>query len=656
MVLSTLTTQTNENATGKGGNLDRNPSFLIVGCPRSGLSLLGRLLDAHPLLAVAPDIEWLTKHFETRDGLNLDGVLACEPVTKWLEQKRFDPFEIPREDIKRLVEPGKLLPYKTFLTRLLELFGKTKGKRRVGSIFARLMPLVASLWPNTKFVHLIRDGRAVGLSVLNRPDAAPPVRYSTWREDPICTSALWWKRKVQQDRNGGRVLSPERYYEIRYESLVVNPIPECQALCTFLGVPFDEAMLQLPEDQVGERPGIVGQLSTAGLRAWSTQLSQDAIERFESVAGHLLDELGYPCVSARPSEETRQWVAGVSERFTHESRPPWLSEPTPAQRRQQTGATNPFVFIVGCPRSGTTLLQRLVNSHPDVAISGESFWIPYYFKKRIGVTPDGMVTPELVRQLFNYFKFYRMKIAPEELDKLLDVGQPVSYARFVAGIFDLYGEIQGKPLAGDKTPDYARDIASLSRLWPKAKFIHLIRDGRDVCLSVLNWQRKAARFASLFTTWQQEPVATAAAWWRWHVRRGRDDGAPLGPDRYYEIRYESLVNQPAEECAKLCKFLGLPFADAMLRFHEGRTKVDPSSDPRRDAKNSWLPVTPALRDWTTQMRDQDVECFESLAGDLLQELGYPRAHPSPRLELRARAAFIWDRFAEDARLLGEQLP
>src|SRR5262249_55446059 len=152
-----------------------------------------------------------------------------------------------------------------------------------------------------------------------------------------------------------------------------------------------------------------------------------------------------------------------------------------------------------------------------------------------------------------------MKVGRDELAGLIRSGEPVAYSSFVSGLFDHYGEIHGKPLAGDKTPDYARNLPTLHALWPEAKFIHLIRDRRDVCLSAVNWKRKAARLASLFTTWGEESVATAAAWWEWHVRLAREGGLPLGPERYCEVRYEALVERPAEECARLCAFLGVPY-------------------------------------------------------------------------------------------------
>src|SRR3712207_6135656 len=151
---------------------------------------------------------------------------------------------------------------------------------------------------------------------------------------------------------------------------------------------------------------------------------------------------------------------------------------------------NPYVFIVGCPRSGTTLLQRMVDAHPDIAITRQSRFIPNYYEKRKGLTPDGLVTPDLVDRLIEERRFKNLQIDREELESLAGSGeQEVSFESFVAGIFDHYGKVQGKRLVGDKTPRYVRSIPTLHELWPEARFVHIIRDGRDVCLSMMNWKK-----------------------------------------------------------------------------------------------------------------------------------------------------------------------
>jgi hypothetical protein len=319
--------------------------------------------------------------------------------------------------------------------------------------------------------------------------------------------------------------------------------------------------------------------------------------------------------------------------------------------------TNPFVFIVGSPRSGTTLLERIVDAHPEVAVFHEMRWIVRWYRRRTGLTPDGFVTPELISYLLGYSRFRkRLQMSQERLEellpKLVETLEPVSYARFMSGVFDLYGEAQGKRLVGDKTPKYARHIRTLHDLWPEAKFVHLIRDGRDVCLSIMDWERIERRAIGRSATWARDPVSTAALWWKWFVGLGREDGGPLEPELYHEVRYESLVANPVDECVALCEFLGVPYDGAMVRFAEGRTMTNPAFD----AKQAWLPVTPGLRNWRSQMPAEDVERFEAVAGDLLEELGYPRAFPTPSSEALERVSKIRKSFTQDVRTQGHRLP
>ena len=304
---------------------------------------------------------------------------------------------------------------------------------------------------------------------------------------------------------------------------------------------------------------------------------------------------------------------------------------------------NPYVFIVGCPRSGTTLLLRIVDVHPQIAIMRESGWIARLFEPRKGLTPQGFATSQLMSVLLKEPKFTRLQVGSEQLDALLGTSEPVSYADFVARVFDLYGQRRGKALVGNKTPGFVRRLCTLHALWPAARFVHLIRDGRDVCLSMADWAKANQKPPGVFATWKDDSVSTTALWWDLNVRLGRRAGSSLGPELYYEIRYESLVRNPAEECARLCAFLGLPYDDAMLRFHEGRTKTDPALD----AKRAWRPLTPGLRDWRSQMAAEDVERFEAAAGELLDELGYPRGAMRLRPEALEHASRIRDLLAQD---------
>jgi hypothetical protein len=198
----------------------------------------------------------------------------------------------------------------------------------------------------------------------------------------------------------------------------------------------------------------------------------------------------------------------------------------------------------------------------------------------------------------------------------------------VSGLFDLVGRARGKRLVADKSPRYVRNIAIL----------HLVRDGRDVALSVASWRKVTERgdLVARYRTWQDDPASTIALWWEREVRLGREHGHALGADRYTETSYEALVADPAGECARLCTFLGVPYDDAMV------------------ASTAERPVTPGMRDWRTQMPADDVRRFEAAAGDLLDELGYPRAFPGPGPAAldhaaRMRALFSEDILARDGR-------
>ncbi len=304
---------------------------------------------------------------------------------------------------------------------------------------------------------------------------------------------------------------------------------------------------------------------------------------------------------------------------------------------------NPYVFIVGCPRSGTTLVQRMMNAHPQIAIIFETKWIPRLFDRRKGLTKEGLVTPELIPHLCGQRDFDRLHIDRKQLEALLEADRQATYAEFVSRIFDLYGERRGKSLVGDKTPGYVRWLDTLHTLWPKARFVHLVRDGRDVFLSTADWPKGQQKKPATFAAWKDDPVSTAAFWWELNVRLGRAVGKLLGPELYYEVRYESLVRNPVEECTALCAFLGLPYDEAMPRFHEGRTNTKPGLS----AKHAWLPITPGLRNWRSQMTAEDAERFEAAAGELLDELGYPRVIPSPRPEAVEHALNIRDLLAQD---------
>jgi len=311
------------------------------------------------------------------------------------------------------------------------------------------------------------------------------------------------------------------------------------------------------------------------------------------------------------------------------------SETVPS--RSRTALKNPYLFLVGCPRSGTTLLQRMLDNHPQLAVANDSHFIPRA-PAPIGPRTRPPLTPELVERVLNYPRFRRLGL--EDSVARGAAARASTYEDFVSELYSEHARLHGKELAGEKTPDYVRYLPFLHSLFPDARIIHIIRDGRDVALSTLEWARED-KGPGKFALWREQPVAVCALWWRWQVETGRREGARLGPETYREVRYEDLVSGPEATLRSLSEFLELPFSRDMVSFHAGKTK----SDPRLSAKSAWLPATPGLRNWATEMPPESALLFEALAGDLLSELGYElrgEATPPETLETARRCQAWWD--------------
>ncbi len=297
------------------------------------------------------------------------------------------------------------------------------------------------------------------------------------------------------------------------------------------------------------------------------------------------------------------------------------------------GAACPLVFVVGCPRSGTTMLERMLDAHPDLAMTHETHWVTKHAKRRRDLTREGFVRSDTLDRLYADDRFARMAPERAEIERVMGQG-PLKYRRFVRLVYDHYRRGRGKAFVGDKsTGGYLRDIERLREVCPGSKIVHLVRDGRDVCLSMLGWP-KNARAAGRFAMFADDPVATTAAWWQWHVLAGLERGRALGEDAYREVRFERLVREPAAECESLCGFLGLEPDARMAAFYAGRSA--PASG--RSANAAWLAPTPGLRDWRTQMGDEQVEMFEAIAGGTLAALGYERRFPRVSASVASLAA------------------
>jgi hypothetical protein len=286
-----------------------------------------------------------------------------------------------------------------------------------------------------------------------------------------------------------------------------------------------------------------------------------------------------------------------------------------------------FPFIVGCWRSGTTLLRLMLDSNPDLAIPNESHFIPQLSARWLHASPTQAPWEAFAEDLVSNDWFSTWGLSENDVRRSLsDVG-PGSFPEAMRCIFALYARERGKTRYGDKTPSYIQCMPRLAALFPEGRFIHIVRDGRDVALSIMELGFGA------------ETLDRAALEWAHRVRRGRRAGRRLGRERYLEVRYETLVDAPTNVLLGICEFLDLPFSPDMLRYFDRADDALRGLNERRRRfhRHLYSPPSARLRDWRQQMHREQVVVFEALAGDVLEEFGYETTVPKLSLGEYARA-------------------
>jgi len=294
-------------------------------------------------------------------------------------------------------------------------------------------------------------------------------------------------------------------------------------------------------------------------------------------------------------------------------------------RRGQDHA--PFPFVVGMNRSGTTLLRMMLDAHSDLTIPPETHFVPDAIKaaKEDGATPESVLAAMKEHREWGDFE-----ISDEEMLGRFNALPRLRPGPAVRSFYDIYSERQGKPRYGEKTPTYVQKMKLIQRALPEARFCHVIRDGRDVALSVLD------------RTVRDLTATDVAGRWQKKVTKAREDSPAL--NHYMEIRYEDLILDTEPVLRKVCDFFELEWQDGLLTYHErsadrlqemaralpGGGKAKELTVERRMATHEMTTKPPSadrVQRWRKQMTEEQRQGFEDVAGVLLSELGYPVGEP-----------------------------
>ena len=270
------------------------------------------------------------------------------------------------------------------------------------------------------------------------------------------------------------------------------------------------------------------------------------------------------------------------------------------------------IFLIGCPRSGTTLLSVMLHAHPRIAMPPETrFLLPAYYSR----SQFGDLTREENRRALGRAmtergsQFGDLGLKRDEVVAKIAAGPP-TFGSAAGTIWREFARSRGKARWGEKRPAYWQSMDVILRLFPDAQVIHLVRDGRSCVASLKH------------VIWWPDGVMGAMATWVLADRRLRRLGALLPADSYYRIQYEELLADPRTELERLCGYLGEEFDHAMLDHAQAASDIVPSRAHWHDRTRG--PLDPSRIDaWRTVLTSEEIGLFELVAGRALRTNGYP---------------------------------
>ncbi len=577
------------------------PAPFVVGATRSGTTLLRLMLDAHPGIAIPSETHFIPELVAAREKHGATREQMLELLTS---HRRWGDFTIAPEELAERWARIEPLTGAGAVRAFFRLYAEKQGKpdARWGDKtpgYVKSMREIQGYLPEARFIHLIRDGRDVALSVLEQ----------SWGPQSIEAAAEKWRSRVNRGRSQAPYLG--FYMEVRFEDLVLETERELRRICELIGIDFDERMLgyhETAEQRLQEKaralPRAHGEAQSAEKRlashaktfeppnpeligTWRKRM--DAADRaaYEALAGDLLDELGY--------ETENPNGTGAVHRPRRGPRLPRPLRRVVAIAQHATGVRDPVgqrppaPFLIGAARSGTDLLGAMLGAHPELAMLSETGFVPRLAEL---IRSEPMTVERVLKVMASAGPLELHGLSEGAMRERLEALDDLKAAAVLRCFYGAAAENAGKDRWGDDTPSYLKRMRRIQRALSEARFIHVVRDGRDTL---------AARPAQINTG------AAIATGQRWHkkVRSARVQAHLM--NHLLEIRYEDLVADPEPVLRRVCEFIELDFAAAMID-PPGRSRIEDALGP--------------VGGWRERLEPDQLEAFEEVAGPMLDELGY----------------------------------
>ncbi len=285
------------------------------------------------------------------------------------------------------------------------------------------------------------------------------------------------------------------------------------------------------------------------------------------------------------------------------------------------------VFILGNPRSGTSLFRLMLNSHSMINATPECGFLHWWYKKYADWDCSCVLSnrlDEYISDLASSKRIEDWKMDYTLLKEKIIQEKPENYAKLGELVYTFYGEQKGKKakVIADKNNYYINHFNDLNEIWPDAKYILVVRDGRDVACSYLNMETLVTN--SPYKPKLSTDIKTIAKEWLTNNQNILSFSESLINSQFMVIRYEDFVTDSALYLTKVCHFLGLNFEPEMLNYFIKNAKEQDEPLSSLDWKKKTLekPDKENIGKYKMELEKESIVEFNAIATDLLQKFNY----------------------------------
>lgn len=277
----------------------------------------------------------------------------------------------------------------------------------------------------------------------------------------------------------------------------------------------------------------------------------------------------------------------------------------------EAATSTPF-FIVGSGRSGSTVLRMMLASHSRLTIPPETWYlIPLVMRFSVDSPLRAEEVEQAVAIITGHYRWPDMKLDAEDFRRRVSQLSQPSLGDLAEVVYRWHLQAEQKVRWGDKTPPYIEIVPQLAQMYPGSRFIHLVRDGRDVAKSfrATNW---------IDSRWLYDSIRGWTLAMEWHWRWARSEFR----DRILLVHYEELVLDPETTLRKICRFLGEKFEPRMLSWQGIVDAQVPLRERKAHSRLKQRIGAEGVARWKREMSAREIFICEAFMAAHLRRLGY----------------------------------